>query len=503
VEIGRSCRDLSRIGLACLIGAGLSTARAEDVLRVGSKRFTESYVLGAILARAAASAARVEYREGLGNTAILFAALKQGGIDLYPEYTGTIAAEILRLPPDQASIEVINSALHAFGLGAGVPFGFNNTYAIAVREELAAAKGLSSISDLAGAAGLRIGLSQEFLGRADGWPGLARRYGLPQVPIALDHGLAYEAIAANRVDAIDAYSTDAKIKKYRLHVLRDDRRYFPRYEALVLYRLDVPQRFPKAWQAVTSLAGSVDESRMIEMNGEVELGHRSFASVAADFLGAQNTSRASSGLWSKLVGDDFWRLTWQHVRLVLASVGLATLAGVPLGVAAALRPTAGNVILAVTGALQTIPALALLAMLIPLVGTIGTLPALIALFLYALLPIVRNACVGVREIPSGMRLAALALGLSTWHRVRYIDLPLAMPVVLAGVKTAAILSVGTATIAAFIGAGGYGERISVGLALNDYQMLWAGAIPAAALAILTQGAFELTEHLWRRKHSGS
>jgi osmoprotectant transport system permease protein len=159
-------------------------------------------------------------------------------------------------------------------------------------------------------------------------------------------------------------------------------------------------------------------------------------------------------------------------------------------------------VLGLCGVLQTIPSLALLAILISLLGTIGTGPALIALSLYALLPVVRNTCVGLLQVSPGIRSAAQALGLGRRDTLLLIELPLAFPVILAGIKTAAIMSVGTATIAAFIGAGGYGERIAVGLALNDHQMLLAGAIPAAALALLTQGLFEAVEYLVRRRRPG-
>jgi len=132
---------------------------------------------------------------------------------------------------------------------------------------------------------------------------------------------------------------------------------------------------------------------------------------------------------------------------------------------------------------------------------IGTVPALVALFVYALLPVVRNTTTGILQVPQGLRLAAQALGLRPWQRLLHVELPLALPVILAGVKTAAVMSVGTATIAAFIGAGGYGERITIGLALNDNDMLLAGAIPAAVLALLTQGGFELAEWLLLRRRA--
>jgi osmoprotectant transport system permease protein len=174
---------------------------------------------------------------------------------------------------------------------------------------------------------------------------------------------------------------------------------------------------------------------------------------------------------------------------------------VPLGTLAADRPAFEQPVMAVVGVLQTVPSLALFAMLIPLLGRIGTAPALVALTLYALLPIVRNVNTGLRQIPAGLHDAALALGLNRWQRWRLVELPLAMPVIVAGVKTAAVISVGTATIAAFIGAGGYGERIATGLALNDHATLLAGALPAAAMALLTQALFEWLERRLARQPS--
>jgi osmoprotectant transport system permease protein len=178
---------------------------------------------------------------------------------------------------------------------------------------------------------------------------------------------------------------------------------------------------------------------------------------------------------------------------------VATATGVPLGLAASVVPGLRQPVLGLAGILQTIPSLALLAMLIPLLGAIGTRPALIALSVYALLPVVRNTVVGLAQVPPGLRQAAQALGMRRVDILLLVELPLAWPVILAGVKTAAVMTVGTATIAAFIGAGGYGERIAVGLALNDNQMLLAGAIPAAVLAIVTQGLFELAERASRRR----
>jgi osmoprotectant transport system permease protein len=488
------------------IGASVSLpcAAADATLRVGSKRFTESYILGEILTQAAARQGPAEHKQGLGNTAILYAALQAGSIDLYPEYTGTIALEILKRN-GPVNLQELDSALATQGLGVAIPLGFNNTYALALRGADAQRLQLRKLGDLKGQPQLRLGLSHEFLGRADGWPGLAKRYVLPQQPASLDHGLAYEALKQQQVDVIDIYSTDPKIGQLGLTVLEDDLGYFPRYEAVVLYRRDLPRRLPAAWQALQKLEGRIDAPRMIALNAAAELQGQAFTAIARDFLGGSDKpSTSRGGLWAKLFDERLWPLTRQHVFLVLAAVLSACLLGIPLGVLAARAPRLRQPVLAVVSVLQTIPALALLAMLIPLLGAIGTLPALVALFVYALLPIVRNTCTGLLEVPTGLSLAATALGLVARDRLLYIELPLAAPVILAGVKTAAILSVGTATIAAFIGAGGYGERIATGLALNDNDMLLAGAIPAAVLALLTQAAFEIIERwLLRGRRAGA
>ena len=472
-----------------------------DVLKIGSKRFTESYILAEILTQTAAAHTRSVHLPGLGNTAILFQALRQGSIDLYPEYLGTIELEILGQSRATGSIEAVNLELAPLGLAASIPFGFDNTYALAVRADTAAALRLDTIGSLARHPQLRFGLSHEFLGRADGWPGLKARYALPQQAVGLDHGLAYEALEAHGIDVTDVYSTDAKIGRYRLRVLSDDLGYFPRYDAVVLHRVDVARRFPKAWEALTALEGKIDEKRMIALNGEAELEGRSFVDIAKAFLGGPAPRRGvAAGLWDAMAGQDFWRLAGQHVNLVLVSVLAAVAVGVPGGVAAVRFPRFGAALLALVGALQTIPSLALLALLISVMGVIGTFPALVALFCYALLPVVRNTSVGIGGIPEGVREAATALGIAGTRRTWLIDLPIALPVILAGVRTAAVINVGTATIAAFIGAGGFGERIAVGLALNDTRMLLAGALPAAALAFLVEAAFALLQRWIARRH---
>ena len=466
-----------------------------DELVVGSKRFTESYILGEIVTQtAAATGIAVVHRPGMGNTAILFEALKAGAIDVYPDYTGTVARQLLGT--DASDLGALNRGLQRFGLGVGVPLGFNNTYALAMRQKQAQRLGVSNLGDLASHPQLRFGLSHEFIERNDGWSGLKRRYSLPQTPVGVDHGLAYEAIAAGQIDVMDIYSTDAKIARFDLRVLKDDRNYFPKYEAVLVYRLDLPQRFPQAWRAIRGLQSKIDERQMIALNARAELDNESFSRIADEFLsGAPSSGAGVTDFRDKLFGADFWHLSRQHLLLVFASLAAAVAVAIPLGVWAAHNETAGQVILSVVGIIQTIPALALLVFLIPLLGRIGMIPALVALFVYSLLPVVRNTHSGLTGIDVSLRESARALGLPGAARLRLVELPLAAPAILAGIKTSAVINVGTATIAAFIGAGGYGERLVTGLALNDHAMLLAGAVPAAALALLVQWVFDLLERL--------
>ena len=502
------------VGLLSLAAACWSAEPPERALRIGSKRFTESYILAHVMSQTAAraGASQPQVREGLGNTAIVYEALRSGSIDLYPEYAGTIALEILK-QTQTMSLQQMNEALAPLGLGAAIPLGFNDGYALAMRTGDAQRLGIATLSDLARHPELKLGLSNEFIGRADGWSGLAQRYGFSQRPIGLDHGLAYDAIAAKQVDLIDIYTTDAKIAHLGLRVLADDKKYFPRYDALVLYRLEVPGQFPAAWSALQTLQGRISEDAMIAMNARAELQSVPFDVIARDFLASGTAAVAATTVTGragavpgtggrnfsdKLFGPDLARLTLQHLTLVALSVLAAVLVGVPLAVAAFPRPRWRGLLLAAAGVLQTVPSLALLAALIGLTGAIGVVPALLALTLYALLPIMRNTVAGLAEVGGGIRQAGTALGMTRAQLLRHVELPLALPTVVAGVRTAVAISIGTATIAAFIGAGGYGERIVTGLALNDRELLLAGAIPAAALALLCEALFELLERRMRR-----
>ncbi|MEP6906523.1 MAG: glycine betaine ABC transporter substrate-binding protein [Pseudoxanthomonas sp.] len=464
-------------------------AQADKRVVIGSKNFTEAVILGEIgvalglQAGSRQAGVEVEHRRQLGGTRILWRALQDGSIDVYAEYTGTLAEELLQMPgADRAALD---KALAERGLAMTAPLGFDNTYALGMHEDHAQALGISRLSDLRAHPALKLGLSNEFMQRADGWPGLRDAYQLPQRPDGLDHDLAYRGLASGAIEATDLYSTDAEIPYYRLRVLQDDLHYFPAYEAVYLYRADLAQRAPAWLDALQGMGGRIDAATMQKLNAQVKLQHRKEAQVAADWLGVAATE--TSGRAARI-----WQRTWEHLGLVGISLGLALLVALPLGVFAARHASTGQVILSLTGVLQTLPSLAVFVFMIPLFG-IGAKPAIAALFLYSLLPVVRNTQAGLTGIPLELRETAAAIGLPPRTRLWRIELPLALRTILAGIKIAAVINVGTATLGALIGAGGYGQPILAGIRLDDIGLILEGAVPAAVLALLVQGGFELIE----------
>lgn len=458
---------------------------------VGSKAFTESVVLGEIVAGlAAASGETAEHRRQLGGTRILWEGLQSGEIDVYPEYTGTIVEEILG-GTTVSGEEQLRRELERRGIRMSGDLGFNNTYVIGMRNDVAQRLGVRTVSDLRGHPELRLGFGNEFMDRGDGWPSLRDRYQLPHDDVrGLDHDLAYRGIESGSIDVIDLYSTDAEIEFYGLRALDDDLRHFPEYQAVLLYRDDLVARAPAAVGWMLRLEGSIDEDVMIAMNARAKLDLEPESRVAAGFLAER--MGVSVDVRTVSAADRLLRNLRGHLRLVSISLLAAIAVAVPLGVAAARSPRLGQVILATVGVVQTIPSLALFVFMIPLLG-IGAAPAIAALFLYSLLPIVRNTHAGLTSIPVPYIESAAALGLSSFARLRLVELPMASVAILAGIKTSAIINVGTATLAALIGAEGFGQPILTGIRLADNGLIMEGAVPAALLALAAQGAFELAE----------
>jgi osmoprotectant transport system permease protein len=502
-------------GCACLLMLAAIIGPAEGQTRpviVASKPFGESYLLAEMFAQLLeARGFRVDRRPGLGATEIAFNALRTSAIDVYPEYTGTGLLAILGEQPSSDPRAVYQQVSREFRRRYNVrwlpPLGFQNTYAIAVRRATAEQLNLANLSDLARTGPtLRAGLTADFIGRPDGLPGLEKAYGIRFRSVrALLPAVKYQALAAGEVDIIDGYSTDGFIARYDLVILKDDRSFFPPYEAAALLSPRM-SREGAAAGALSELSGLLTEPVMRRLNQRVEVDGIPVARVAAAQLqslgltGAasasrvQQTSRAGSGtlayLWNER--QTILKLTLRHVLLVGVSLLGAIMVALPLGLLLERGRGAAESVIRGVGILQTLPSIALLAFMIPLLG-IGVVPALVALFLYSLYPILRNTYSGVRDAAPAAVSAASALGMTPRQVLRYVRLPLAAPVIMAGIRTAAVINVGTATLAAFIGAGGLGDPIAAGLALSDTRMILSGALPAALLALLVDGLLGVCE----------
>jgi osmoprotectant transport system permease protein len=498
---------------------GPDTNAARPPVVVGSKPFGESYLLGEMFAQLLeARGIRVERRLGLGATEIAFGAIRSGAADAYPEYTGTGLLAILGERPLADPGAVYRRVSREFRRRWGVrwlpPLGFENTYAIAVRRATADSLGLRTLSDLARVGPrLRAGLTPDFIGRADGLPGLRRAYGLRFAEVrALLPAVKYQALAAGEVDVIDGYSTDGFIARYDLVVLRDDRRFFPPYEAAALVSRRLAERRPDAVAALTELSGRLDVETMRQLNRRLEVDGQPIPRVARDALvelglldrvgGEAAPASEREGVWTYMWEErrTLASLTARHLLLVLISLFAAVVVAVPLGLALERLRGGAEAVIRAAGILQTLPGIALLAFMIPLLG-IGVVPALVALFLYSLYPILRNTYSGVRDAAPDAVAAGHALGMTPRQILRLVRLPLAAPVIMAGIRTAAVINVGTATLAAFIGAGGLGDPIAAGLALSDSRMILSGALPAALLALMVDGVLGWCER-WVRPKGG-
>ena len=484
-------RGWMKVLILILIGA--QSVLAQDVT-VGSKMFTESVVLGEVLTHLGGNAgAAVTHRRSLGGTRVLWSALEKGDIDLYPEYTGTLSQEILA-GENLTKEEEIRTRLAKMGIVMSRPLGFNNTYALGMVEAKAEALGIRTISDLKKHPELTLGFGNEFMDRGDGWPSLKDRYGLPHKNVnGLDHDLAYRGLEGGTIDVMDMYSTDAEIQYYGLRTLVDDLQHFPIYNAVIVYRVDLIDRAPQMVREILRLQGLIPEKNMVAMNAKAKLDKTPESQVAADFL-AENLNMQIE-VKKETAGAQMWKHTLDHLTLVGISLFGAIVVAIPLGIVAFRWTNGGQIILGVVGIIQTIPSLALLVFMIPLLG-IGGPPAIVALFLYSLLPIVRNTYAGLHDIPVAVRESAAALGLPDGAQLKLVALPMASRSILAGIKTSAVINVGTATLGALIGAGGYGQPILTGIRLDDMGLILQGAVPAAVLALFVQGIFELFERLF-------
>lgn len=474
-----------------LLGLAAQADPGERV-KVASKAFPESWVLSeALCLLAGQSGAEVESMKSLGATEVIYQALRQGSIDVYPEYAGTIKEVLLKNLKNPSDAEVL-AALARDGIGMSYPLGYSNDYAMAVP----LSSPLRTLSDLAAHPELRIAMDGEFRERDDGWRLLVKAYGMhPQTIIEMQHELGYAALVAGKVEVLNVYSTDGQLAKLGLRLLVDDQKAFPRYDAVLLYRVDLPVRAPGAWAEMCGLIGAISTEQMSRANAVQMLDQRSDKEAARSLL----TEALPHWDGRNVESAEKPRLSWDwaalgrnvrvHLQLMAVSLCLAILVGIPLGVLASKSRLLATLTLSATGLMQTIPSLALLAFLVPVLG-VGAKPALVALFLYSLLPIVRNTYTGLKAVPGNLSEAAVAIGLTARSQLWRVRLPMASPLILGGIKTSAVINVGTATLAALVGAGGLGVPILQGIQLLDRSLILQGALPAAGLALLVQAAFD-------------
>ncbi|MBC7474205.1 MAG: ABC transporter permease subunit [Candidatus Sericytochromatia bacterium] len=457
-----------------------------DTIKIGSKKFPESQLLAEMMSILIEEKTehKVDRKFGLGGTLICFEALRTNSIDLYPEYTGTGLTAILKdniqiNDADKVYQKVSQGFKEKYNISWLKPFGFNNTYALAISKKL----NIKNISELSShLSELRVALSHEFINRSDGYEGLSKHYGFsfPNMK-GMEHGLVYKAIESGQVDLTDAYSTDGNLIKYNLLLLKDDKKFFPPYYAAPIIRGEILKKYPEIEKVLNTLNNQINDQEIIKLNYQVEVKSESYEKVARQFLVEKKfiaDNKAESKKENPII-----KLTLQHIFLTIVATFFSILVGLPLGLLISRYKKLASPILSIAGVIQTIPSLAILGFMIPVFG-IGTAPAIAALFLYGLLPIIRNTYTGITSVDPALKEAGKGMGMTQMQLMFKLELPLSTRIIMAGIRTATVINIGTATLAAFIGAGGLGELIVTGLTLNDNNLILSGAIPSAILALV-------------------
>ena len=477
---------IAGIGIFLAAVVALAACDRQESFVIGSKLHTESHILGEVLAQSLEAAGyAVERKFKLGGTKIVFNALQTGEIHGYVEYSGTLEEVILKASSD-LTLDDIRHQLAQQGIQSLDPLGFNNSYAFGVHQDLAEKLELRTISDLRSHPQLRFYFSHEFLERQDGYPNLQARYNLPQTADGIEHALALRAIVEEEIDVTDLYTTDAEIKHFSLVILEDDLSYFPQYLALPIVRSDLPDRVKE----VMNVAGNaLDNELMSHLNYQVHIEGKSPAETARDFLATLGVDAPHR---VETLGERVLERTLEHLYLAFIALALATVIALSISFAVYSIPWLARPVTYIAGLLQTIPSLALLALMVPLFG-IGTLPAIVALFLYSLLPIIRTTITALTTLDPLLIQVAEGTGYTRGQVLRLIQIPLALPAIFAGIRISAIICIGTATLAAFIGGGGLGDLIFQGLQLDDTRLILIGAGTAALMAIIVELAFEAME----------
>lgn len=493
-----------------------SDSSADKRVAIGSKIFTENILLAEMISLILEKnyGFTVDRKFKMGGTQILFNALRQNHIGIYPEYTGTAYMLFFKWDEDTNKPEVVyhrvkeHFAKH-LQLSWSKPLGFENTYILVVRKKDKRFKNISLTSEINMLSPfLKIGMEHEFLEREDGFDNFSKKYNLnfkQKNILSMNEGLMYSALRNKKVDLIVGYSTAGQIRKFKLKTLEDDKNFFPVYSAAYLVNDPTLKDFPEIQLAFKSLEGKISQEDMIRLNAQVDLLGYDISSTARNFLVSKNIlSKSSKPALKKDYRTDSWvyfylsrkdyffRIFIEHLILVFFALVLALLVSFPIGLISVYNSRFEKITFTIINILQTVPSLALLALLIPIFG-IGFLPALVTLFVYSLLPMVRNIFEGIKNIDRNFIEVGAGLGLDFWQILRRIQIPLALPFILAGVRTSAVLVVGTAVLAALIGAGGLGDPIFRGIATLDTRLILMGAVPACLLALAIDQLLFLVE----------
>ena len=482
-------------------------------LVISSKVFMENVILGEMLAVLLEEkyGLAVSRRLHIGGTKLVFEALKSGQADVYPEYTGTGYIMILKQrekkSPEAVYAAVKSGFLKKFQMIWSPPLGFENTYALAVRADDSRLKDIKKISRLKGRErGLSLAAGHEFMERQDGYDQFARFYGLhfPKNRIyTMNPGLMYTALKNGGADMIMSYSTDGRLKLFDFRLLEDDRGFFPSYKAAYLTRASVLKSHPELGMAFKDLEGKISQREMTDLNDRASRLKQDPALAARRFLIKKGIlgrplpkaeARQSLADYYLSKKSYFLKILKEHLILTFSALFFAMLFAFPLGVWSARKAKAAKIVFPIVNTLQTVPGLALLGFCIPFLG-IGFAPAVFMLFVYSLLPLIRNTYEGIKAVEGEFIEEAFGLGLTSWQVLRKVELPLALPFLLAGLRTSAVVVVGAATLAALVGAGGLGDPVFRGIASVDSRLIFLGAAPAAGLAVALDRGLGLAERL--------
>jgi len=443
-------------------------------ITIGAKKFTEANVMAYVLAhtlKSIDSSLDIKVLENLGGTGIVTTATENQEIDLYVDYTGTLKETF------KTTDETLPGELLKHNLKFGFELGFNNSYGMAVKHHST----LSKMSDIKNHH--RLGISHEFLKRKDGFSGLASHYGFNIKPLVIEYSLLQHSLKSDKLDIIEIFTTDAKIIKYNLKVLKDDQHFYKRYDALVVFNKTF---YEQNKQLVSDLSSKlflkISDKQIQKLNHLVDIEGLNYEESARSFT-KSNTHIKSS------YESTIWPHFYEHLEYLFLTIIICIFIGVPLGVTTAKSQLFERVILSLISITQTIPSLALLVFLIPLFG-LGKTTTLIALCLYGLLPIVKSTHMGIKKIPKELSEYSKLIGMSFFQRIFKIEIPLALIDIVSGVKLTAIYTIGVTVIAAFVGAGGLGTLIVTGLSLNNTDIILQGALPSAGLAIIVEIIFQ-------------